>query len=102
MVQSRKLCSKIETPYAAELSHNVQPFGNSSLVCHVCTFSRAERGRGRGIRGGGESGADVPCADIYAALPAADLRDEVHYNADRYAKMTEAGHTALERLSTQP
>lgn len=47
-------------------------------------------------------GEHVSYADIYDAVPAADLMDEAHCNADGYAKMAEAWNTVLESLSTQP
>lgn len=48
------------------------------------------------------SGEHVSYADIYDGVPAADLMDEAHYNADGYAKMAQAWNNVLEGLTTKP
>jgi len=47
-------------------------------------------------------GEHVSYADIYDGVPAADLMDEAHYNADGYAKMAQVWNNVLEGLTTKP
>jgi lysophospholipase L1-like esterase len=68
---------------------------NSGIVAYNSAIAPLVAARAAG-------GEHVSFADIYAAVPPADLMDEAHYNAAGYAKTADVWNDALKSLLSKP